>query len=39
MAYYKPDRSISLAWGLLVEKEFKEDWGKKFPDKTASSYM
>jgi len=38
IAYYKPDRSISLAWWFLVEKDFKQDWAKKFPGKTASSY-
>ena len=39
MAVYKPDVSLSLAWGLLENAEFSEEWHEQggFPDKKARS--
>ena len=36
VAAYKPDLSISLAWGMkLQEEKLEEDWIKKFPNERA----
>ena len=37
-ACYRPDVSISLAFGLLINDDFKEEWANAFPDKSASSH-
>ena len=37
-ASYKPDLSITLAWGLTVNEDFREPWANKFPDPKASSH-
>jgi hypothetical protein len=36
VAVYKPNLSITMAWGLECSKEFKEEWATKFPDPSAS---
>lgn len=33
---YKPDVSITIAWGLTYLDDFKEPWANKFPDPKAS---
>ncbi len=38
VASYKPDLSITLAWGLTANDNFKEPWANKFPDPKASSH-
>ena len=38
VASYKPDLSITLAWGLTANDDFKEPWANKFPDPKASSH-
>jgi len=37
VAVYKPDVSITLAFGLRQLEDFKEEWANKFPDPHASS--
>lgn len=39
VAVYIPDVSITMAWGLDSNPDFKEDWANKFPDPTASSHF
>jgi hypothetical protein len=34
---YKPDISITIAWGLHSNNDFKEAWANQFPDPQASS--
>jgi hypothetical protein len=36
VAAYKPDVSITIAWGLKFLDDFKEEWANKFPDPHAS---
>ena len=36
-ASLKTDLSISMAWGLEHQSDFREDWANKFPDPKASS--
>ncbi len=38
-AVYKKDISISLAFGITVNEDFKEDWTNSFPDSHASSHI
>ena len=38
VASYKPDLSITLAWGLTANNDFREPWANKFPDPKASSH-
>jgi hypothetical protein len=37
VAAYKLDVSITMAWGLKLLDNFKEEWANKFPDPSASS--
>jgi len=37
VASFKHDLSISMAWGLQSNPDFKEEWANKFPDPQASS--
>jgi hypothetical protein len=37
VAVFKPDLSISLAWGLPSNSDFKEPWANGFADPKASS--
>jgi len=39
IAVFLPDVSITMAWGLDCNPEFKEDWANKFPDPNASSHF
>jgi hypothetical protein len=36
-AAFIPDVSITLAWGLTVNEDFREPWANKFPDTHAAS--
>ena len=38
VAAYKPDVSITLAWGLELNNNFREEWANKFHDPRASSH-
>ena len=38
VAVYKPDVSITMAWGLTVHADFQEPWANEFPDRRASSH-
>lgn len=38
-AIYRPNLAISLAFGLTVNDDFKEDWANSFPDPHASSHI
>lgn len=35
---YKPNVSISLAFGIQLNGDFREEWANKFPDPSASSH-
>lgn len=37
-AVYKPNISVSLAYGLTLNDDFKEKWANSFPDPQASSH-
>ncbi len=37
VASFKPDVSITMAWGLKCLDDFREEWANKFPDPKASS--
>ena len=37
VAVYKPNVSISMAWGLVVNSDFVEHWANDFSDSKASS--
>jgi len=37
IAFYRPDTSIVLAWGLEVDDDFKAPWANKFPEPKAWS--
>jgi hypothetical protein len=39
VAVYKPDVSISLAWGLVMNSNFQEQWINTFHDRRASSHF
>lgn len=39
VAAYKPDVSITMAWGITVHADFQEPWANKFPDPSASSHL
>lgn len=39
LAVLKEDLSISVAWGLEHNADFKEEWANDFPDRRASSYF
>jgi hypothetical protein len=36
-AAYRPNLSITMAWGLDSNKNFREEWANQFPDPQASS--
>jgi hypothetical protein len=38
VAAYKPDLSITMAWGLDVNENFQEPWTQQFPNPNASSH-
>jgi hypothetical protein len=38
VASYKPDVSVTIAWGLVASKDFNEPWATNFPDSHASSH-
>ena len=38
VAAYKPDLSITMAWGLDVNENFQEPWAQQFQDPHASSH-
>ena len=38
VAAFTPDVSITMAWGLGCNEDFKEVWANKFPDPRASSH-
>ena len=38
VASYKPDLSITMAWGLTANRNFDETWATNFPDPNASSH-
>jgi hypothetical protein len=38
VAVYIPDASITMAWGLDIKPDFKENWTNRFPDPKASSH-
>ena len=35
----KTNLSISIAWGITSNPDFKEEWANQFPDPSASSHM
>lgn len=37
IAFYRPDTSIVLAWGLEVDDDFEAPWANKFPETKAWS--
>jgi hypothetical protein len=39
VAALKSNLSISIAWGMISNPEFKEDWANNFSDPSASSYI
>src|SRR5262245_27336140 len=39
VAAFKPDASITMAWGLTVNENFQEPWANRFPDSQASSHF
>jgi hypothetical protein len=39
VAVYMPDVSITMAWGLDCNPDFKEEWANSFPDPKASSHF
>lgn len=38
VATYKPDISITMAWGLEWLEDFQEPWANSFPDRNASGH-
>ena len=38
VACYKPDLSVTMAWGLDAITDFEEPWANKFPDPKAASH-
>ena len=37
VATFIPDVSLTIAWGIAVNKDFKEPWANTFPNQNASS--